>query len=169
MTFSTWANGTDAAGTFTISFAEQTLPATWTVLLTDLETGTTVNLLTDSYTFSIETQPAIDADERFEITFTPPTVSDEDGGEGYVFGLESVWPNPATTTTQVAFTLEEAGEVSLDVFDVLGRRVVQVATGEFASGRHVLPLNTQQLASGVYVVRLIAGSRSAVHRVTVVR
>ena len=57
--------------------ADQNLPREWTVLLTDLETGATMDMLSDSYTFSVETQPAIDADERFLITFTPPPVSGE--------------------------------------------------------------------------------------------
>lgn len=169
MAFSTHINGLEAGGTFTIYLAEQNLPSEWSVLLTDLETGATVDMLADSYTFSIETQPAIDADERFLITFTPPPVSGEDGGETLVFGMEPIWPNPTVHTSQVAFTIEEGGEVQIDMFDMLGRRVAQVAGGEFGSGRHVLPLNTQQLASGVYVVRLISGSKSAVQRVTVAR
>lgn len=168
-TFLGEGNKLEASGTLTITLAENTLGAGWQVVLTDLETGATANLLTDNYTFNVDTQPAIDADQRFEITFTPPTVSGEGDGEALAFGLEAVWPNPTATSTQVAFHLEDAGEISLDVYDVLGRRVVQVATGEYAAGRHVLPLSTNDLASGVYIVRLTSGSNVAVQRVTVAR
>lgn len=162
-------DGVDVAGTFTITLTEHAFGAGWQVSLHDLATGETVDLLAESYTFGIAAQPPIDAQDRFEISFSPPTVSGEGNGDSFVFGLEAVWPNPTVTTAQVDFTLEEAGEISLDVFDVLGRRVAQVASGEYAAGRHVLPLNTNDLASGVYVVRLTAGSQVAVQRVTVAR
>lgn len=169
MAFSTYASGFDVGGTLTISLSNNALGEGWQVSLLDLETSTVTNLLADSYTFSIAGQPAIDGNQRFEITFTPPTVSGEDSSEGYAFGLEAVWPNPTTSTSQVAFTLENTGEISLDVFDVLGRRVAQVANGEYGAGRHILPLSTGSLASGVYVVRLTAGPNVAVQRVTVAR
>ena len=57
----------------------------------------------------------------------------------------------------------------VDVFDVLGRRIARVVDGEYGAGRHVLPINNQQLASGVYVIRLTSGSQSAVQRFTVAR
>lgn len=169
MTFSTYANGLEAAGEFTISLSNNALGDGWQVWLTDLATGDTVDMLAGSYMFAIDTQPAIEADERFTLTFIPPPVSGESSGESYVFGMEPVWPNPTISGSQVAFTLEEVGEISLEMFDVLGRRVMQVANSEYQAGRHVLPLSTDDLASGVYVVRLIAGSQTAVQRVTVAR
>ena len=97
------------------------------------------------------------------------TVSGDDDGESLAFGLEALWPNPTHGTTRVAFTLPQAQDVTLDVFDVLGRRVMQIANDEYGSGRHVLPMSTSALTSGVYVVRLTAGSQTAVQRVTVAR
>lgn len=86
------------------------------------------------------------------------------------FAIESIWPNPANgRDAQIAFSLDRAGEAIVEVFDVLGRRAATVAAGEFAVGRHVLPIHTANLSAGVYLVRLTADGRTDVQRITVAR
>jgi hypothetical protein len=47
-------------------------------------------------------------------------------------------PNPFSGGTEVAFTLPAPGAVRLHVFDVTGARVAELASGEWAAGRHVV-------------------------------
>jgi len=80
-------------------------------------------------------------------------------------------PNPARTQATVRFTLPEAIDapnVTLRLYDVLGRQVRTVATNA-ASGRHTLRLDTQSLPSGVYVLRLDAAGVVKTQRLTVLK
>ena len=74
-------------------------------------------------------------------------------------------PNPFNPRTQVCFTLAQAGDVTVDVFDVTGRRVRRLHRGELSGGEHLLPWDGSddtghRVASGVYFARV--GIRSSV-------
>ncbi|MEM8602137.1 MAG: T9SS type A sorting domain-containing protein, partial [Bacteroidota bacterium] len=85
-------------------------------------------------------------------------------------GLGAVYPNPAGGAVTVPVTLREAAEVTVMVYDVLGRAVATVARGRVEAGRHAFGLDTGTLAPGVYVVRLdAADGQTATQRFTVVR
>jgi hypothetical protein len=72
--------------------------------------------------------------------------------------LATNYPNPFSRSTTIAFTLSEPSAVSLEVFDLLGRRVVTlVADDVLAPGRHERVWNAADLPSGEYMVRLRAG------------
>ena len=79
------------------------------------------------------------------------------------------FPNPTAGAATVAFTLAEAGDVSVDVFDVLGRRVATLADGSAAAGPVRLDVPTGALAPGTYVVRVLTDAGAASTRLTVTR
>ncbi len=83
-------------------------------------------------------------------------------GEGVA--LEPAYPNPAFGATTVAFTLSERAAVTLDVYDVLGRRVARLAAGTYAPGLHRLTWDASKLAAGLYVYRLEALGRVETRR-----
>ncbi len=64
-------------------------------------------------------------------------------------------PNPFRADTRLRFRLDAPGEVRLEVFDALGRRVASLS-GPFGEGERAVPLRGEGLAPGVYVVRLEA-------------
>ncbi|MEP7027738.1 MAG: matrixin family metalloprotease [Candidatus Eisenbacteria bacterium] len=79
------------------------------------------------------------------------------------FALSAVSPQPLLpgTRARVRFTLPARAEIRLDLFDARGRRVREVAAGNFASGGHDVALETvgadgRELSSGVYFLRLAA-------------
>ncbi len=78
-------------------------------------------------------------------------------------------PNPASGAATLAFTLAAPTRVTVDVFDVLGRRVATLADGMPATGRQELTWNAEGLASGLYHVRLRAGDVTVVRTLTVTR
>ena len=74
------------------------------------------------------------------------------------FGLAEVTPNPGNGPVRMAFWLEQAGTIEIDVFDLLGRRVASPARGTWPAGTHEvewngLVRNGQPAPSGVYLVR----------------
>ena len=82
--------------------------------------------------------------------------------------LASVGPNPTRGALRVRFGVPEAAEVSVAVYDVRGRRVVQ-QTEAAGAGWHGAEVPTAALSPGVYVVRLTAGAETATRTFTVVR
>ena len=85
--------------------------------------------------------------------------------------LEKTFPNPARSQVTLRYAVPEKAqteEVTVRLYDVLGRRVQTVVKGTEA-GRHELHLSVDDLASGVYVLRLTAGEQTRTRRLTIVR
>ncbi len=98
------------------------------------------------------------------------SVANEGTATATATALDAVFPNPAGhSAATVAFTLANAGDVSLEVFDLLGRRVAVAAEGAFPAGRHEAAFETANLPGGTYLVRLQAGDRVETEKVTVLR
>lgn len=87
------------------------------------------------------------------------------------FGFADPWPNPAGRTTNLQFQLPMAGNVSAEILDVSGRRVVSLIENEARGagiqrlewdGRDALGRN---VSPGIYLVRISAGPQVAVRRI----
>ncbi len=74
-------------------------------------------------------------------------------------------PSPFTGQTTFRFTLASASDVSLTVYDTLGRVVGEVAAGQHIAGDHRLDWTPGALGSGVYFARLTAGTAQHVRPV----
>ncbi len=71
------------------------------------------------------------------------------------FALNGNVPNPFRTRTALSFDLSEAAEVSVDVYDTMGRRVASIDKGAMSAGADQrVEIDGAGLASGVYVFRL---------------
>lgn len=73
------------------------------------------------------------------------------------------YPNPFNPATTIPYTIERESEVTLTVYDMAGREIRRVAEGQKASGSYTAVWNGSdgqgfQVPSGVYLVRLQAGS-----------
>ncbi|MBU1984063.1 T9SS type A sorting domain-containing protein, partial [bacterium] len=78
------------------------------------------------------------------------------------FALGQNFPNPFNPQTTIPFALPARAELTLRVFDVLGREVDALAAGAFNAGYHTLTWDASRFGSGVYFYRLdaLAGDRS---------
>jgi hypothetical protein len=86
------------------------------------------------------------------------------------FRVQGNYPNPFSRRTTIEYWLPERGNVSMQVYDVLGRRVAVVRKGIEPKGHHEIDFEAgARLASGVYVYRLRAGSMSATGRMVLAR
>jgi hypothetical protein len=75
------------------------------------------------------------------------------------FSLNQNYPNPFNPTTNISFSLKEAGMVSLDVYNSLGQKVASLIRNEvMSSGNHAVHFNAAQFTSGVYFYTLHAGN-----------
>jgi hypothetical protein len=74
------------------------------------------------------------------------------------FNLDQNYPNPFNPSTTIKFELPRASQVSLTVYDVLGRQVSVLVNEKRDAGSYEVKFNGSNLASGVYFYRLQAGS-----------
>jgi hypothetical protein len=96
----------------------------------------------------------IDFDGQFEYS----NVIEVDAGLPKVFALEQNYPNPFNPSTVMSYQLPVASNVSLKVYDVLGREVATLVNGRQEAGRYSVSFNAASFASGVYFYRLQAGN-----------
>ena len=85
------------------------------------------------------------------------------------YALTPPYPNPFASETVVRFELPTAQRARLAVYDVQGREVRVLVDGMRQAGEHVVAFGVASLPSGVYLVRLEAGSVRLARRVTLVR
>jgi hypothetical protein len=82
--------------------------------------------------------------------------------------LRKTFPNPARIEATVQFAVPDRQEVTLRMYDVLGRQVRTLSQGE-TQGREELQVDLSGLSSGTYFLRLNAEGRAETQRLTVVR
>lgn len=83
---------------------------------------------------------------------------EHDGGIPQEFSLSQNYPNPFNPSTQINYSLPESGNVRLIIYDILGREVAKIIDQFQSTGSYSIDFNAEELSSGIYFYRLIAGS-----------
>jgi aminopeptidase N len=83
--------------------------------------------------------------------------------------IASLAPNPASDRLRVDFTLDHESNVTIEVFDVAGRRVLARPGVAASAGFRTETIDIRPLASGIYFLRLRSGAGHAVKKFVVVR
>ena len=68
------------------------------------------------------------------------------------------YPNPFNPTTVINYQLPEASQVSLRVYDILGREVATLVNEMKGIGSYSATFDGEKLASGIYIIQLVAHS-----------
>ncbi|MBX2991000.1 MAG: T9SS type A sorting domain-containing protein [Bacteroidetes bacterium] len=74
------------------------------------------------------------------------------------FALEQNYPNPFNPSTTIKFSMPQTSEVTLKVYDMLGREVATLVNDVKPMGTYEVTWNAANLASGIYYYRMAAGS-----------
>lgn len=85
------------------------------------------------------------------------------------FGLEQNYPNPFNPSTSIGFSIPRTSNVTLKVFDVLGKEVTTLASGTYEPGAYAFSWNASNTPSGVYYYRLTSDNFTAVRKMILVR
>ncbi len=70
------------------------------------------------------------------------------------FALYQNYPNPFNPVTTIKYDLPVSGNVSLIIYDVLGRKVKELVNSKQQAGKYAVQFNAADLASGVYIYQL---------------
>ena len=98
-----------------------------------------------------------DKDTPYSIIIEPVVVTsnpDERSDIPNTVNLNQNYPNPFNPSTQIQFELPSRMQISLKVYDVMGREVATLVEDTRSSGRHSVTFDASNLASGVYIYRL---------------
>ncbi len=83
--------------------------------------------------------------------------------------LHQNYPNPFNPSTTISFELDKPAEVTLTVFDALGRTVVTLVNETRSIGTHSVNFDASNLSSGIYLYRLEAGDFIETKRLTLIK
>lgn len=97
------------------------------------------------------------------------TGTESDPAAPAAFRLDAPHPNPSSGATTLTFAVPAPGDVRLEVFDLLGRRVLVLVDEPRPAGTYGVVLDARALPSGLYVARLTAAGRTATTRLTLTR
>src|SRR5690606_16044772 len=78
------------------------------------------------------------------------------GENPFTYSLSQNYPNPFNPTTSIHFSTPSLQNVSLKVYDMLGRQVAELVNGMHQAGNYTISFNGSELSSGVYYYKLEA-------------
>ena len=113
-------------------------------------------------------------DEPLYITLDPDNkiLKDKKGDEPIEpvdFKLYQNFPNPFNPETKITYMIKEFSDVSLIVYDLLGREITKLVNQKQHPGTYTIPFSPKNLASGVYLYKLISGSISDSKKMVFIR
>jgi hypothetical protein len=82
------------------------------------------------------------------------------------FGLRN-YPNPATSSTTISYTLQKGDKVTLKVYNTVGAEISTLVNSTQSAGAHQVEFNTSNLSSGLYFYKLQAGDHSEMQKMMV--
>ena len=68
-----------------------------------------------------------------------------------------VFPNPADNSTGMSYSLSNASDVKIEIYNVLGEKVKSIFSGQQTAGEYHVNVNCAELHNGIYFVKLAAG------------
>ena len=83
--------------------------------------------------------------------------------------LSNAYPNPFNPVTKFSYDVPSDMEISLGVYDLRGRLVDALVNDLHTQGRYDITWNADQHASGVYMIKLVAGHTVQVQKVMLVK
>lgn len=148
------------SGTSTFSFT-YTAPATagaMTLYATGLSSNGGNNTSGDGWNF---------APNKTVVVATPSGI--KDSRSELSFSLAQNYPNPFNPATKISYTLPQAGQVSLVVYDISGKEVNRLVNTVQSAGSHSVEFNAMNIPSGIYFYALRTPGNSIVKKMTLLK
>lgn len=135
----------------------------------DMQTGTNLTLRGICFVDSVNGWAV--GDGGIILKYTPETtgIYDNESSAPSEFAIIGNYPNPFNSSTLIDLQMGDATTVTVDIYNVLGRKVETLYSGFMNSGEHKLVWDGRTEPSGVYFYKLTAGDLSAVGRMTLLK
>jgi len=108
-----------------------------------------------------------DSDRGVIAKEAPPTAVADDAPSAFAVAQSA--PNPFNPTTTISFTIPEAGNVNVDVFNVAGQKVDTLVNDFMDAGSHSVVWDGSNRSSGVYFYTVTSGEFSKTMKMTLLR
>ncbi len=83
--------------------------------------------------------------------------------------LEQNYPNPFNPTTKINFSVPNTGNVTMKIYDLLGREIMTLVNQSKPAGNYTVDFDASQLSSGVYIYQLRSGNSLLTKKMMVVK
>ncbi|WP_158607346.1 T9SS type A sorting domain-containing protein [Rhodohalobacter sp. SW132] len=151
----------------------ENVPESWDIYLIHEKSGEiySLNTETSEYILSAHLQPTVELSDQAHKKSPQKIVTKSDGGHTSFllriepgrdadgipdrFSLQQNYPNPFNPSTTFRFELPIQSQIRFEVFDLLGRRVSLLADDVLSAGVHEIRWDASNLASGIYISRLV--------------
>ena len=84
------------------------------------------------------------------------------------FTLNNNYPNPFNSITNISYELERRGNVCLEVYNVLGRKITTLFNGPQRLGSYQIAFDGKDLASGMYFLRMSVDGKSSTKKMVLI-
>jgi hypothetical protein len=85
------------------------------------------------------------------------------------YSLSANYPNPFNSATTISFDLPVAGDVHLEIYNLMGQKVETLVGGRMEAGNHMVTWDASSYSSGIYFYRLTAGDIVFSKRMTLLK
>jgi Secretion system C-terminal sorting domain/Chlamydia polymorphic membrane protein (Chlamydia_PMP) repeat len=83
--------------------------------------------------------------------------------------VSDIYPNPFNSTANITFTLNKAENVKIEVYNSLGKRVLDICDGEYTAGQHRIHFDAINLPSAIYFIKTEMGKIDNIQKVVLIR
>ncbi len=80
------------------------------------------------------------------------------------YSLSQNYPNPFNASTTINYSILNDGFVTVDVYDIIGRKIETLVSGHQNAGQHSVVWNANNVSSGVYFYRITSDNYSETRR-----
>lgn len=93
----------------------------------------------------------------------------QDGSIPDQYALKQNYPNPFNPSTTIRFELPEAGNVTLEVYDILGNKTDVLVSGYYTAGRYEVDFDASNLSSGIYFYSIQANNFRQINKMLLLK
>ncbi|MCX6165889.1 MAG: T9SS type A sorting domain-containing protein, partial [Ignavibacteriae bacterium] len=85
------------------------------------------------------------------------------------FSISQNYPNPFNPVTKIDFDLPNDCNVSIKLYDITGREIKTLLNERKNAGYYTIDFTANNIASGVYFYRIVAGSYSEIKKMVLIK
>lgn len=104
---------------------------------------------------------------HYKVTSTTTSIKEATTVNGIKLGQNQ--PNPFNGNTLINYEIPTSENVSLDIFDIAGKKIISLNQGKQAAGFHSIEVSSQSLPQGVYFYTLNVGDKNVTKKMTVLQ